>query len=296
MSRGAKIVIGISITAVVAAFVFGLITRMGPGTIGGDTLGLLRVDGVIRDVDWYMEQVGLLRDNDRVRAVVLRINSPGGAIAPTQELYDEILKLRDAKPVVVSMGTVAASGGYYLSCASDWIISNPGTVTGSIGVIMEFTNLQDLFGKLGIDSRTIKSGKFKDTGHPFREMTEEEVELITVMIEDTYDQFVEAVIEGRPVEYDEILPYLDGRVFTGRQAHELGLVDELGNINLAMEKAAELAGLPEVPTDIVEPRKKERGLIPLLFGQATAKRIDGITRQFEESMSAERALQLWRAF
>jgi protease-4 len=203
--------------------------------------------------------------------------------------------LGEVKPVVTSMGTVAASGGYYLSCATDWIVSNPGTITGSVGVIMELTNLQDLFEKIGIRSRTIKSGKFKDTGNPMRPMTEEEEKLLQEMIMDTYEQFVEAVLDGRPVDEEEIRPYLDGRILTGRQAYELGLVDQLGNINDAVEKASEMAGLTDVPEQLYEPEKERPGLFSILFGESAARALVSLSDSFSDQGS-DRWLQLWRAF
>ena len=300
MSRGLKIIILVTIAVVVMAFVLGIFHRDLPDVFAGNTLGLLRVEGVITDVDWYMEQVNSFRTNDRVKGVVLRIDSPGGAVAPTQELYDELLKLKSKKPLVVSMGTVAASGGYYLSCASDWIVANPGTITGSIGVIMEFTNMEELFGKLGIRNETIKSGAHKDMGSPFRELTKEERTLLTEMVKDVREQFVEAVVAGRPVEFEKINPYLDGRIFTGRQALKLGLVDELGNINVALEKAAELAGLPGVPSKILEPKKRGRGLIALLFGRSFTDQLETVTLAWAQRGGVfgknSRFLQLWRAF
>ncbi|NOY85940.1 MAG: signal peptide peptidase SppA [Deltaproteobacteria bacterium] len=300
MSRGLKIIILVTIAVIVMAFVLGIFHRDLPDVFAGNTLGLLRVEGVITDVDWYMEQVNSFRTNDRVKGVVLRIDSPGGAVAPTQELYDELLKLKSKKPLVVSMGTVAASGGYYLSCASDWIVANPGTITGSIGVIMEFTNMEELFGKLGIRNETIKSGAHKDMGSPFRELTKEERTLLTEMVKDVREQFVEAVVAGRPVEFEKINPYLDGRIFTGRQALNLGLVDELGNINVALEKAAELAGLPGVPSKILEPKKRGRGLIALLFGRSFTDQLETVTLAWAQRGGVfgknSRFLQLWRAF
>jgi len=295
MRRGHKIFIIVSLLLVALAFVFGRTERYGPNGFGGDTIALLRIQGPIIDVQWYMDQVRDFMDDDGIKGVVLRIDSPGGAVAPTQELYKELLKLGEIKPVVTSMGTVAASGGYYLSCATDWIVSNPGTLTGSIGVIMEFTNLEGLFGKLGVGSRTIKSGKFKDTGNPMRPMTEEEERLLQAMIMDTYEQFVDAVLKGRPVDEDEVRPYFDGRVLTGRQAHELGLVDALGNINDAIEKAAQMAGLPEIPDQIYEPQQERPGLFSILFGEAAARAVTSLSDSISDQGSG-RWLQLWRAF
>lgn len=295
MKRGHKIFIVITLVLLAVAFIVGLTDRYGPGMFDGDTIALLRVEGPIIDVRWHLDQVRDFMEDDRIKGVVLRIDTPGGAVAPTQELYTELLRLGEIKPVVTSMGTVAASGGYYLSCATDWIVSNPGTITGSIGVIMEFTNLEDLFSKLGISSRTIKSGKFKDTGNPMRPMTDEEEELLQAMIMDTYDQFVEAVLKGRPVDEDEIRPYLDGRVLTGRQAHELGLVDQLGNINDAIAKASEMAGLAEIPKEIYEPERERPGLFSILFGESAARALVSLSDSVRDQ-SSDRWLQLWRAF
>jgi protease-4 len=295
MKTGHKIFVVLSLCIVALAFAMGGIKRFGGELFDGETLAVLRLEGPIVNVNWHMDQVQKLVKREDVVGVVLRIDSPGGAVAPTQELYSEILKLKEAKPVVTSMGTVAASGGYYLSCATDWIVSNPGTITGSVGVIMEFTNLEGLLDKLGVQSRIIKSGRYKDTGNPAREMTEDEQRLLTDMVLDTHEQFVEAVLAGRPVEEDAVRPYFDGRVLTGRQALELGLVDELGNINSALEKAAELAGLPSVPEEIFEPKKERKGLVPLLFGEAAARSFAKVVDSLPESGTG-RWLQLWRAF
>ena len=295
MKRGHKIFIVMTLILLGAAFIIGRSDRFGAGGFNSDTIALLRVEGPIVDVRWYLEQVRDLKEDDGIKGVVLRIDSPGGAVAPTQELYAELLALAEVKPVVTSMGTVAASGGYYLSCATDWIISNPGTITGSVGVIMEFANFEDLFQKLGVSSRTIKSGKFKDTGNPMRPMTEEEESLIQAMIMDTYDQFVEAVLKGRPVDEEKVLPYLDGRVLTGRQAHDLGLVDELGNIYTAISKTTEMAGLTEVPEHIYEPERERPGVFSYLFGEAATRALISLSDSFRDH-SSERWLQLWRAF
>jgi protease-4 len=295
MKRGHKIFIGVTLALLATAFIIGRSHRYGPDAFKGDTLALLRVEGPIIDVRWHLEQVRDMMEDDRIKGVVLRIDSPGGAVAPTQELYTELLKLVQSKPVVTSMGTVAASGGYYLSCATDWIVSNPGTITGSVGVIMEFTNLEDLFSKLGVRSRTIKSGRFKDTGNPMRPMNEEEEALLQAMIMDTYNQFREAVLKGRPVQEEVISPYLDGRVLTGRQAQELGLVDQLGNINDAIEKATELAGLTKVPDEIYEPERERPGLFSILFGESAARAVVSIADSVRDQGS-DRWLQLWRAF
>ncbi len=294
MNRAKKLFILVVISSLVLAFLAGVFKRFRPGVPGREALALLRIQGPILDVRWYIEEVERLRDNNHIRGVVIRIESPGGAVAPTQELHKELLRLREVKPVVTSMGTVAASGGYYLSCATDWIICSPGTITGSIGVIMEFTNLRELFDKIGIGSKTIKSGKFKDTGNPSREMTPEEERLLKEMIMDTYDQFVEAVLAGRPVEESAVRPYFDGRILTGRQALEIGLVDELGNINDALAKAKEMAGLSGQPR-VYQPERDKPGLIGILFGRAASDAVQSFAGKVRDTGEA-RWIQLWRAF
>lgn len=295
MTRGQKLFILVVFVAIALAFTMGISSRFHGDMFGRASIALLRVEGPIIDVDWHIDQVQKLREDVNIKGVVLRIDSPGGAIAPTQELYKELLRLREEKPVVTSMGTVAASGGYYLSCATDWIICNPGTITGSVGVIMEFTNLGEMLQKLGIGTRTIKSGKFKDTGNPTREMTAEEERLLTDMIMDTYDQFVDAVLAGRSVEEGAVKPYFDGRIMTGRQALKLGLVDELGNINDALVKTAEMAGLPQVPDEIYEPQRERPGLIDILFGEAASAAVKSMAGAIRDTAD-DRWLQLWRAF
>jgi protease-4 len=295
MTRGQKLFILVVFVAIALAFTMGLSSRFYGHMFGRASIALLRVEGPIIEVDWHIDQVQKLREDVNIKGVVLRIDSPGGAIAPTQELYKELLRLREEKPVVTSMGTVAASGGYYLSCATDWIICNPGTITGSVGVIMEFTNLGEMLQKLGIGTRTIKSGKFKDTGNPTREMTAEEERLLTDMIMDTYDQFVDAVLAGRSVEEGAVKPYFDGRIMTGRQALKLGLVDELGNINDALAKTAEMAGLPQVPDEIYEPQRERPGLIEILFGEVASAAVKSMAGAIRDTAD-DRWLQLWRAF
>jgi protease IV len=196
--------------------------------------------------------------------VILRVDSPGGGVGPSQEIHREVLRLKEKKPVVVSMGAVAASGGYYVSCAADKIIANEGTITGSIGVIMEFLNVERLFEWAGLKSRVIKSGKYKDIGSGTREMTDEEKKLLQAMVDDVHDQFVSAIVESRGIERATVLSFADGRVFSGRQAKEIGLVDELGNFRDAVAKAAELAGIEGDPK-LVYPRRRGNGPFDRFF-------------------------------
>jgi protease-4 len=185
----------------------------------GERVGVIEVEGVIEDSRETLRQIRMMADDDRVKAVVLRVNSPGGAVAPSQEIYQALNNLRteSEKPVVVSMSSVAASGGYYISCAADSILALPGTLTGSIGVILQFPDLQEVFRKVGIGMQTIKSGPNKDIGSPFREMTDSERELLQGMVDDVYGQFVEVVASGRGLGEDSVRAIADGRIFGGRQ-------------------------------------------------------------------------------
>jgi protease-4 len=213
------------------------------GTIMGGS-GSIGIFGSQPGADSIIKQLREAEKDDNVEAVVLRINSPGGAAAASREIRDQVVKLgRSGKKVVASMGDVAASGGYMVACAADKILANPSTTTGSIGVIMQLQNTEELYDKLGIRTITIKSGPHKDMGSPDRPLTEEEREILQSMIDDMYDQFVSVVAEGRNMTKEEVRQVADGRVFTGRQALELGLVDQLGDFYDAVEVAKEMAGI-----------------------------------------------------
>ncbi|RJP67902.1 MAG: signal peptide peptidase SppA [Candidatus Abyssobacteria bacterium SURF_17] len=224
-----------------------------------DSVAIIEVEGPIFDIEEPMKQLERYVENDSVKALVIRMNSPGGAVAPSQEMFEELKKARGkGKKVVVSMNSVAASGAYYIACAADEIYANPGTITGSIGVIAEFPNIQGLMDKLGIQFETIKTGKFKDSGSWHRPMNPEEQQLLQEMLMDVYEQFVEAVAEGRKMPIDEVRKYADGRIFSGRQALEYGFVDALGTQNDAVKRAAALAGIKGEPRVI----KKEKRTFP----------------------------------
>jgi protease-4 len=236
-----------------------LVSRGGEG--GGwdarEKIALIRIEGVIVDSKVIVEDLHRYAEDESIKAILLRIDSPGGAVAPSQEIYDEVLRVReeDGKKVVTSMGTVAASGGYYIASATDIIFANPGTLTGSIGVIMELTNFQGLLEKVGLKSVTIKSGKNKDVGSPFREMKKEERALLQSVLDDVHSQFIEAVSQGRSLELDVVRSLADGRIFTGRQAKAVGLVDELGSLDAAIKMTAELVGIEGKPR-LVETQQK----------------------------------------
>ena len=224
----------------------------------GDKIGVIEVFGVIADSRQIIEQLHDFRDNDSIKAVVLRVDSPGGGVGPSQEIYAEVKALDTTKPVVVSMGSVAASGGYYIAAPAREIIANPGTIIGSIGVIMEFTNVQELLDKIGLSSVVVKSGEYKDIGSPTREMTDAEREILQNLIDDVHSQFVASVADGRNMDETLVRSIADGRVFSGSRAMEMGLVDGMGNLEVAIQRAAELAGVDGEPDVVYPPGKKPR--------------------------------------
>jgi protease IV len=193
------------------------------------------------------DQLRQAAEDERVRAVILEIDSPGGGVVPTDQMHKSIrdFKEKTKKPVVVSMGQTAASGGYYIATAADEIVANETTLTGSLGVIFTYLNLEEAANNLGIEQEVIKSGRFKDIGSPTREPTEEELEILQVYVDEGYDQFVQVIVEGRNLSEDRVRELADGRVYSGLQAESLGLIDELGDLEKAAETSATLAGLKE---------------------------------------------------
>jgi protease-4 len=235
------------------------------------SVAVIDIEGPIFDISEPLKQLKSYMNNSSVKALLIRVNSPGGSVAPSQEMFEELKRAREkGKKVVVSMGSVAASGGYYIACAADEIYANPGTITGSIGVIAEFPNFEGLMDKVGIRFETLKTGKFKDTGSAFRPMTGEEQELLQEMLMDVYEQFVEAVAESRKMPIEEVKKYADGRIFSGRQALEYGFIDALGTQSDALRRAADLAGIKGKPRVL----KKIKRRFP--FGQFA----EGMLRQY----------------
>ncbi|MDH4227381.1 MAG: signal peptide peptidase SppA [Deltaproteobacteria bacterium] len=222
----------------------------------GDKVAVLEIEGVITDSYAINKKLREYARRDDVKAVVVRVNSPGGAVGASQEIYTEVKRLKEKKKVVISMGNVAASGGYYIAAPADMIVANPGTITGSIGVIANFVNMEKLFGTIGLRTETIKSGEFKDTGSPSRPMTKEERALLQSVINDAHSQFVDAVSEGRKIKKEEAALLANGRVFTGAEAKRLGLVDKLGNLSDAITEAGKLAGISGEPRVLYPERKK----------------------------------------
>ena len=249
------------------------------------SIGVVELDGPISQSEDFIDDLDRFEDDDNIKAVIIRINSPGGSVAPSQEMYYAIRRLADKKPVAVSMGTVAASGGYYAACGSDKIFANPGTITGSIGVITQFFNVEELLDGARVDVHTVKSGDFKDSGSPFREFTDQDEEYFADMVFDIHDQFVEDVAECRGMEVRDVEQLADGRVFTGRQAHQLNLVDELGSLQEVIEYLADETGLDDPP--VVYPPEEQLGLFGELFRVAVGSSVTELKEQTRPRVSYE---------
>ncbi len=213
----------------------------------GGKVALIRVEGPILDADSVVEEIKEHSQNASVKAIVLRIDSPGGAVVPSQEIYEEVKNAAVKKKVIASMGSMAASGGYYIASPASKIVANPGTITGSIGVILEIPNVEGLMNKIGVTSQVIKSGKHKDIGSAFRGIKEEEKEILQGVMDNVHSQFIEAVSVGRKMDIENVRKISDGRIFTGEQAVEQGLVDELGTLEDAISLAAEMVGIKGKP-------------------------------------------------
>lgn len=236
----------------------------------GEGVGLVEVKGVIIDSQETVKQLKEMRKNDNVRAVVLRIDSPGGVVGPSQEIYAEVKKLGAKKKVVVSMGSLAASGGYYIAAPASLIMANPGTITGSIGVLMKISNIEGLMGKVGMKAFTLKTGKYKDAGSPVRPMTDQDKAMLQDVIDNAHSQFVKAVADGRRLPVEEVRKIADGRIFTGEQALALKLIDRIGTLQDAVEEAGKLAGIKGEP-QIIHPAKKKRFLLDMLVEESACK-------------------------
>ena len=285
MSKTAKWLIGIF--SFLAIFFFFIVTAflslfndeetedISSGTAG--TIALVELNEEIVGSQHIVQQIKRYRENTSVRAIVLRIESPGGGVSASQEIYEEVKKTREyGKPIVVSMGSVAASGGYYIAVGASRIVANPGSITGSIGVISQFMHVNQLLDKIGVTSTTIKSGQMKDAGSPFRSSTAEDKRYFQEMIDDIYDQFVTTVAIERKLEKSLVKKYADGRVFTGRKAYELKLIDTLGTYQDAIKIAAQLAEIYGTPR-VIKERKRER-FSDMVFGEVRS----GLTQMKNE--------------
>ncbi|NLN38896.1 MAG: signal peptide peptidase SppA [Smithella sp.] len=251
----------------------------------GEKIGVVPIEGVISDsseITGYIEEFA--KDNS-IAAVVVRIDSPGGGVAASQEIYEAIVALKKKKKVVVSMGSVAASGGLLIACAADKIMANPGTITGSISAIMQFANVEELLKKVGVQATVVKSGPYKDIGSPVREMTQEERAIIQELIDDIYDQFVEVIVRDRQLTRQQVEAIADGRVFSGRKAKDYGLVDELGDMAAAARLASTLAGKGGA-YDLVYPQKKRSTILSYIFEKAAIQIGRALAEQFQKRVGA----------
>ncbi|HZH04046.1 MAG TPA: signal peptide peptidase SppA [Myxococcaceae bacterium] len=261
--------------------------RLASGSRGRSSLsasssrvGVIEVQGAIEDSKRVLDGIREFKEDRRLKAVVVRVDSPGGAVGPSQEIYDAVRDLAKSKKVVVSMGSTAASGGFYIACAGEKVFANPGTLTGSIGVIFQIPNFQGALRWAGVQVNTLKAGKLKDTGNAFREMSPEEREYLQGVLTDVHRQFIEAVAEGRKLKVEEVEPYADGRVFTGRQAKEWKLVDALGGFDAAVAEAAKMAGLRGEPE--LQYPEEERGLLRGLLGDEVSTSLRSAARALSE--------------
>jgi protease-4 len=278
------ILCGLFVVSLIA--IMAMITDGGGFSAGGDRIAMVPVEGVIDDemaktVNRHLKQYG---DDSRVKAVILRVDSPGGGVSASQEIYREVKRVREEKKkkVVVSMASVAASGGYYIACPADKIFANPGTVTGSIGVIAEWMNYKGLAEWAKLKPVVFKSGEFKDTGSPTRELTQADKKYFQAMIDELYNQFVGAVTEGRQgkgeagaeLTRERVVRLADGRVYTGETAKKNGLVDEIGNYEDVVKATAKLAQIKGEPQVVTPPKQKEGlSLLDLLLGATKIKDI-----------------------
>ncbi len=256
-----RLLLGLGVTALVFAACFvailGLLvlSEQGDLSLGGNRVALVEVEGLIVDADRVVRELDDHAEDASIRAVVVRIQSPGGVVGPTQEIYDAVRRVRrKGKPVVASMGAIAASGGYYLAAAADRIVANPGTLTGSIGVLMQLAEIEGLLKRVGVHFEVVKAGRHKDIGNVGRPMTDEERAILQGLLDDMYEQFVSAVAVGRGLDREKVLAAADGRIYSGRRAKELGLVDALGGLDDAVRLAGSLAGIPGKPR-LIRPRR-----------------------------------------
>ncbi len=244
-------------------------SRSGASLGVGDRVGVIEVVGPIMDSRQFLDDLKAFEEADHIKAIVIRVDSPGGGVAPSQEMYEAIKRARQTKKIYSSMGSLAASGGYYIAAATEKIYANPGTMTGSIGVIMQQPNVEGLLRWAGVSMNTITAGKLKDSGSPFRAMTVDERSYLESMLKDVHEQFIAAVANGRGLEVEAVRPHADGRVFTGRQAKDMKLVDELGGLQDAVTELGRSAGIKGTP-EVEYPARKRKFLEELLGEEANA--------------------------
>ncbi|MDY0132825.1 MAG: signal peptide peptidase SppA [Desulforegulaceae bacterium] len=238
---------------------------------GKHNIGVIEISGIIFESESVLKNLKNFRERKDIEAVLLRINSPGGGVAPSQEIYESVKRLSEKKKVIASLGSVAASGGYYIASAADKIITNPGTITGSIGVIMEYTNIQEVLDKIGISPVVIKSGKFKDTGSPTRSLREEEKEFLQNFIDKIHLKFVEDVALGRNMDKEKLMKYADGRIISGADAVLYGLADMTGNFESALDYTAKEAGIKNNDYNLVYPPKAKFSFLKEILNESISR-------------------------
>jgi len=266
--KGLGILSGLVLVIFVLVFFYAYLTggdAKALSLFSGDGVGVLEIEGTIDDSRGVLSELKRFKEAPWIKAIVVRIDSPGGAVAPTQEIFDELQKTKKSKPLIASMGGMATSGGYYVASACDKIVANPGTLTGSIGVIMQLNNVEDLMKKIGVKGYNIKSGANKDIGSPFQPLSPEGREILQSLVDNVHSQFVSAVAKGRGMNEAQVRKLADGRVYSGAQAKELGLVDQFGTLEDAIDFAAKRVGLDENPTVYYSSPVEERWWEKMFF-------------------------------
>jgi protease-4 len=278
---------GCLVTTLVVLFFLGLsgivLALLGRGNLFSprERVGVVEIKGLLTDSATVIKQLERYRDDDNIKAIVLRINSPGGAVGPAQEILREVVKIRAKKKIVASLGTVAASGGYYIASGANLIMANRGTATGSIGVIMQFANVEGMSKKVGLDFFNLKAGRYKDVGSPFRSMTPEDKAYLQGFLDNIYHQFLNDVAQNRKIPLARMKTLAEGRIYTGEEAKEAGLVDEFGNLPDAIDKAGRLGGI-QGKVKAVYPEKEGASLLRLLLGQKTEDALSQLALPYPE--------------
>ena len=278
---------GCLVTTLAVLFFLGLsgivLALLGKGIFfsSQERVGVVQIKGLLTDSRTTIKQLDHYRDDDTIKAIVLRINSPGGAVGPAQEILREVEKIRTKKKIVASLGTVAASGGYYIASGANLIMANRGTITGSIGVIMQFTNVEGLTKKVGLDFFNLKAGRYKDVGSPFRTMSPEDKAYLQGFLDNIYQQFVSDVAHNRKIPVAKLKTLAEGRIYTGEEAKQAGLVDEFGNLSDAIERAGRLGGI-KGKVKAVYAEKEGFSLLRLLLGQETEESLSNLSLPYPE--------------
>jgi len=258
------VVLGILILIILSLVLRGVSRTSTSGSIRGN-IAVIDIKGVIVSAEKITRQINKYRRNSAIRGMIIRIDSPGGGSAASQEIYSEIKRVRDSGiPVIASIASVGASGGYYAALGASKIIANPSSVTGSIGVIVDFPVAVELLSKIGVRVETVKSGEYKDVGSPYREFTRSDEDQLKTVVQDIYNQFVNTVSLERKIDKKELLKIADGRIFTGSQALEVGLIDTLGTFEDAVQMIGQMAGITGRPK-LVYPQKRNLTLFDVLF-------------------------------